>query len=72
VLAGALRPPSGRLAVDSLFDERTPVVDERARPGAHPFRVTLARPVGGSVESVALAWPSDSTSPTAISARART
>ena len=44
-----------RLAVDSVFDERTPVVDERARPGAHPFRVTLAKPVGGSVEGVALA-----------------
>jgi hypothetical protein len=55
VLAGALQLPSGRLAVDSLFDARTPVVDERARPGAHPFRVTLAKPVGGSVESVALA-----------------
>jgi hypothetical protein len=55
VLAGALRLPSGRLAVDSLFDEHTPVVDQRARPGAHPFRVTLATPVGGSVESVALA-----------------
>jgi Protein of unknown function (DUF4241) len=55
VLAGALQLPSGRLAVDSVFDERTPVVDERARPGAHPFRVTLAKPVGGSIESVALA-----------------
>jgi hypothetical protein len=55
VLAGALRLPSGRLAVDSVFDERTPVVDERARPGAHPFRVTLAKPVDGSVEGVALA-----------------
>ena len=55
VLAGALQLPSGRLAVDSVFDERTPVVDERARPGAHPFRVTLAKPVGGSVEGVALA-----------------
>ena len=55
MLAGALQLPSGRLAVDSLFDERTPLVDERARPGAHPFRVTLAKPVGGSVESVALA-----------------
>lgn len=55
VLAGALRLPSGRLAVDSVFDARTPIVDERARPGAHPFRVTLAKPVDGSVESVALA-----------------
>ncbi len=55
VLAGALQLPSGRLAVDSLFDERTPIVDERARPGAHPFRITLAKPVGGSTESVALA-----------------
>jgi hypothetical protein len=55
VLAGALQLPSGRLAVDSVFDARTPVVDEPARPGAHPFRVTLAKPADGSVESVALA-----------------
>jgi hypothetical protein len=38
-----------------VFDERTAVVDQRARPGARPLRVTLAKPVGASVESVALA-----------------
>jgi hypothetical protein len=64
VLPGALQLPSGRLVVDAAFSEQTPIVDERARPGAHPFRVTLAHPVGASGESVALATLQVSDRPT--------
>jgi hypothetical protein len=66
VLPGALELPSGRLAVDAYVGPQTPIVDERARPGSHPFRITLARPVEGgqSGERVALATLSVSDRPT--------
>jgi Protein of unknown function (DUF4241) len=56
VLPGRLRLPTGRVAADSYFTGETKPLGERAQPGAHPVRITLARSVDRKAgEHVALA-----------------
>jgi hypothetical protein len=47
VIPGKLRLPSGRLAIDGFFAGETTPLRQRMAPGAYPFHVTEAKPVGG-------------------------